>query len=235
MTKLGDDRDQKAAGKGPAQESESFASWSQLHPLMANPAAAMAAATAIGIGLTTQIAGAFFGALQGAMEASNRLGAGAGSPSARAPHSEEAGMPTPTAAEAETVVPERPEAVGEAAVAAKLAAETPVAKKPVARRAGAKRAAKADPAEAKAEPIATSPAKVEPAEVLPVADPVDDLKRISGIGPKLEKVLNGMGVTSVAQIAAWKKTDIARFDKKLGFQGRISRDDWVGQAKALMH
>ena len=37
-----------------------------VHPLMAHPAAAMAAATAIGFGVSTQMAGAFFGALQGA-------------------------------------------------------------------------------------------------------------------------------------------------------------------------
>jgi hypothetical protein len=46
-----------------------------LAPLMVNPAAAMAAATAIGFGFSTQMAGAFFGALQGAMEASNKLAA----------------------------------------------------------------------------------------------------------------------------------------------------------------
>lgn len=44
-----------------------------LPPLMVNPAAAMAAATAIGFGFSSQMAGAFFGALQGAMEASNKL------------------------------------------------------------------------------------------------------------------------------------------------------------------
>jgi NADH-quinone oxidoreductase subunit E len=46
-----------------------------LHQLMVHPAAAMAAATAIGFGFSTQMAGAFFGALQGAMEATNQLAA----------------------------------------------------------------------------------------------------------------------------------------------------------------
>jgi NADH-quinone oxidoreductase subunit E len=46
-----------------------------LHQLMVHPAAAMAAATAIGFGFSTQMAGAFFGVLQGAMEATNQLAA----------------------------------------------------------------------------------------------------------------------------------------------------------------
>jgi len=62
---------------------------------------------------------------------------------------------------------------------------------------------------------------------------VDDLKAISGIGPKLEKILNGLGYSTYAQIAALDKAQIARLDKQLGFSGRIGRDDWVGQAAAL--
>jgi NADH-quinone oxidoreductase subunit E len=61
----------------------------------------------------------------------------------------------------------------------------------------------------------------------------DDLKRISGIGPKLEQVLNGMGFHTYAQIAAWTAEDIARLDDHLKFGGRILRDDWAGQASAL--
>jgi NADH-quinone oxidoreductase subunit E len=61
----------------------------------------------------------------------------------------------------------------------------------------------------------------------------DDLKRISGVGPKLVQVLNSMGIHSFAQIAAWTAEDIARVDDQLKFGGRILRDDWVGQASAL--
>ena len=61
----------------------------------------------------------------------------------------------------------------------------------------------------------------------------DDLKLISGVGPVLEKKLNDFGVTQFAQIAAFKKADIAKLDEGLNFKGRIARDDWVKQAKAL--
>ncbi len=61
----------------------------------------------------------------------------------------------------------------------------------------------------------------------------DDLKGISGIGPKLEKVLNEQGITRISQIAAWGEADVASFDQALGLDGRIGRDDWVGQARKL--
>ena len=62
----------------------------------------------------------------------------------------------------------------------------------------------------------------------------DDLKKLSGVGPALEKKLNEAGVTSFAQIAAWGADDIAAFDEKLNFKGRIEREGWVDQAKALI-
>ena len=49
----------------------------------------------------------------------------------------------------------------------------------------------------------------------------------------LEKKLHEAGVTTFAQIAAWKKKDIAEFDEKLAFHGRIEREGWVEQAKEL--
>jgi NADH-quinone oxidoreductase subunit E len=61
----------------------------------------------------------------------------------------------------------------------------------------------------------------------------DNLKQISGVGPKLEKVLNENGITALSQIAAWNETEVAKFDKLLGLDGRIGRDDWVGQAGKL--
>lgn len=62
----------------------------------------------------------------------------------------------------------------------------------------------------------------------------DDLKRIKGIGPKLEKLCNSLGVTRFDQIAAWTQADIDEVDPYLdSFRGRILRDDWVGQAKIL--
>ncbi|MDR7035207.1 NADH-ubiquinone dehydrogenase [Mesorhizobium sp. BE184] len=61
----------------------------------------------------------------------------------------------------------------------------------------------------------------------------DDLKAIAGVGPKLEQVLNGFGVWTYRQIAAWKAEEIAWMEDALGFKGRIGRDDWLGQAARL--
>ena len=61
----------------------------------------------------------------------------------------------------------------------------------------------------------------------------DDLKLISGVGPKIEKTLNGLGIYTYAQVAAWKKAEREWVDGYLRFHGRIERDDWVRQAKAL--
>jgi large subunit ribosomal protein L21 len=40
-------------------------------------------------------------------------------------------------------------------------------------------------------------------------------------------------VTSYAQIAAWSEDDVAAFDEKLSFKGRIAREGWVAQAAEL--
>ncbi len=61
-----------------------------------------------------------------------------------------------------------------------------------------------------------------------------DLTRIKGVGPKLIAQLSELGVTRLAQVAAWDAAEIARIDSQLGrFAGRIERDDWVGQAQLL--
>ncbi|MGJ8622264.1 MAG: NADH-quinone oxidoreductase subunit E [Yoonia sp.] len=61
----------------------------------------------------------------------------------------------------------------------------------------------------------------------------DDLKRISGVGPKLETTLNELGFYHFDQIAAWTEAEIAWVDNRLKFKGRIVRDDWIGQAAEL--
>jgi predicted flap endonuclease-1-like 5' DNA nuclease len=62
----------------------------------------------------------------------------------------------------------------------------------------------------------------------------DDLKTISGVGPKLESLLNKNGVYYFWQVASWSPSDIDIIDERLDvFKGRISRDDWVTQAKQL--
>jgi predicted flap endonuclease-1-like 5' DNA nuclease len=62
----------------------------------------------------------------------------------------------------------------------------------------------------------------------------DDLKLIVGIGPVLERMLHQLGVGSYRQIARWTDRDIDAFDTRLPeFPGRIRRDAWVVQARAL--
>ncbi|MDF2231567.1 hypothetical protein P2H44_03280 [Albimonas sp. CAU 1670] len=63
----------------------------------------------------------------------------------------------------------------------------------------------------------------------------DDLKQIKGIGPKLERELNGMGLYTFAQMASLTEANLEWVDQNLtAFRGRSVRDDWVGQASALL-
>lgn len=62
----------------------------------------------------------------------------------------------------------------------------------------------------------------------------DDLKKITGVGPKLEETLNKLGVYNFSQVAAWSNDEIQWVDDTLSFKGRIDRDDWVGQASELL-
>jgi len=87
----------------------------------------------------------------------------------------------------------------------------------------------------KTEAAAETPAVETPAaSEAPAANFKDDVKLIGGVGPALEKKLAEAGVTSLNQIAQWTAEDIAAFDEKLNFKGRIDREDWVGQAKDLI-
>ena len=78
-----------------------------------------------------------------------------------------------------------------------------------------------------------APKKAAPAKAAPETAPADDLKKLSGVGPALEKKLNAAGVTTYAQVAGWKKADVAAMDEKLSFKGRIEREGWVAQAAKL--
>ena len=68
----------------------------------------------------------------------------------------------------------------------------------------------------------------------PGAGHTDDLKVIKGIGPKIEGVLNGLGITALEQIAALKSHEIEKVNDAIEFPGRIERDEWVSQAKDLV-
>ena len=60
-----------------------------------------------------------------------------------------------------------------------------------------------------------------------------DLKKLSGVGPALEKKLIAAGVTSLEQVAAWTEADVSKIDEELSFKGRIEREGWIAQAKEL--
>lgn len=123
----------------------------------------------------------------------------------------------------------------------------------------ARPASASSPAAAAPQAEAPAPAPAaEPAPAAPVSDPVvpaplsagegtrpagldgpreggaDDLKRIKGVGPKLERLLYSMGYYHFDQIAGWSAHEIAWVDENLqGFKGRVSRDNWVDQARLL--
>jgi NADH-quinone oxidoreductase subunit E len=61
----------------------------------------------------------------------------------------------------------------------------------------------------------------------------DDLKMISGVGPKIEGTLHELGIFTYAQVASWKQAEREWVDGYLNFKGRIDREDWVKQADAL--
>jgi len=117
------------------------------------------------------------------------------------------------------------------------------------------------PAVAEAEVVATGPAAAEPSDdateaeledaaaersrsvpmptfsEAPTAEipaVTDDLRRIRGIGPSMERTLQGIGIVSYRQLALLDGAELERVRGELtDFRGRIEREDWVGQARAL--
>lgn len=190
--------------------------------LFVHPVAGAAAMSALGIGLANHAFGVWLGALSGAAEASQRLM----QPliedfEARVEQFEDANSSSTKArATAKTMIAEAQSFAQEVTdIAAKEAATTAPA-------------------------VNVAPATSEAADVLLPEDfrqpkamdrpaKPSDLKAISGIGPKLEKVLNGLGIWTYAQIAAWSPQEIAWVDDYLSFNGRIGRDDWTAQAAVL--
>jgi predicted flap endonuclease-1-like 5' DNA nuclease len=68
----------------------------------------------------------------------------------------------------------------------------------------------------------------------PVDDTPDDLQRIKGIGPKIAAILDELGVRRFEQIAAWTPDNVDQINAQLRFRGRIEREAWIPQAKALL-
>ena len=117
---------------------------------------------------------------------------------------------------------------GRAAPAPAPAAETPAPKPAHAAKAAAESKGKPETDVAEAE--GTKPVQLEAAR----DGGPDDLKMIKGVGPKLEQLLHDLGFYHFDQIASWTADEVAWVDENLvGFKGRVSRDNWVDQAKTL--
>jgi NADH-quinone oxidoreductase subunit E len=74
---------------------------------------------------------------------------------------------------------------------------------------------------------------VQPEQVQRPTEGGDDLTAITGIGPRIAEVLNELGIWTYAQIAGWQPEHETWIENHLAFKGRVSREDWVGQASAL--
>lgn len=200
-----------AAGKASALPSEMASAVN----LFAHPFAGAAAMSAVGIGLASHAFGLWIGTVSGMAEASRRMFA----PFEDAP--EEKVASTPRDRTASTRAKSATKVLIEDAQSAALeiagVAVEPTAPAPVAVEA----------------PADLQPEDFRQPRSMPKPRKPDDLKAISGIGPKLEKVLNDLGVWTHAQIAAWTNEEIAWVDDFLSFRGRIGRDDWTGQAARL--
>jgi len=118
----------------------------------------------------------------------------------------------------------------------------PGAKPKTAAKAKAKPAAKAEDAPAKAEkpaakaaPKAAAKADKPAAKAAPKAKAAnDDLTQLNGVGPAYAKKLNEAGITSFAQVAAWKAADLDALDADIpGIKAKAETGDWVKQAKDL--
>lgn len=116
-----------------------------------------------------------------------------------------------------------------ASTATKAKSSTPAKKT-----AASKPAAKAETKPAAAKP-ATASADGKPATLSAPRDGgKDDLKNIKGVGPKIEGILNGMGIYHYDQIASWGRKEVKWVDEELSFKGRIDREKWIAQAKKLV-
>lgn len=201
-----------------------------LHPLMAHPTAAFAAATAIGFGLATHMTSVFLGSLHGALEASGKLARRLEEEQANAEaKGEDAGL----AAEPVVVADVRP------SKASRSRPATAQAAKPMALKPATANAAAAKPVTARRSSAAITTEAPKKAAAVTVAKTAkangraDDLKKIEGIGPKLEQVLNARGIRRFADLAALDAAELEALDAAIGLDGRAIRDDWAGQARKL--
>ncbi len=108
--------------------------------------------------------------------------------------------------------------------------ETPSEPEPEAETSAATEAEEVHPSEAMlAELEGVQPEQIEKPE-----NGGDDLTAITGIGPRIGEVLNELGIFAYSQIAAWTPENETWIENHLSFKGRVSRENWVEQAKALL-
>ncbi|NNE72783.1 MAG: hypothetical protein HKN26_03895 [Acidimicrobiales bacterium] len=84
-----------------------------------------------------------------------------------------------------------------------------------------------------AAPVKPEAANRPELDIAPAAH-ADDLKIVNGIGPKIERMLHGSGITAWEQLAELSESDVDRLEHDLGLSGRIGRDRWVSQANELI-
>ncbi|MBJ7253290.1 MAG: hypothetical protein JHD25_00770 [Sphingomonadaceae bacterium] len=112
-------------------------------------------------------------------------------------------------------------------------AKAPKAKAEKVEKAKAEKAPKAKAEKAPKAKAEKAP-KAKAAKLAPTSSIPDNLELIKGLGPKVNNLLKGLGVTSFAQVANWTDADVADIDAQLGaFAGRITRDNWIDQAQLL--
>ncbi|OCW58691.1 NADH-quinone oxidoreductase subunit E [Hoeflea olei] len=157
-------------------------------------------------------------------------GAKSASGNAKSPEATKAARPERDSTETDTKSPEKAKANVKAdAKTAETATDAP---KMSAARKASDTASDAEPAAAKAADVPSLDDKNRPAGIDKPENP-DDLKLISGVGPKIEGILHSLGIYTYQQVASWKKAERDWVDGYLKFKGRIDREDWVKQAKAL--
>ncbi|MEZ5817939.1 MAG: hypothetical protein R3D44_12740 [Hyphomicrobiaceae bacterium] len=153
-------------------------------------------------------------------------------------------LPRPTSPQPSDQVPARPASSSSAAASPRggLEAATATAAAMAAASAAARSiTSDTEPAERKAEPSTQAPTQSSvppssPASTVPARPAVsarDDLGRIKGITPEIERLLNTHGISRYGQIAKWSAGDIERLGRMLGHPGRIERENWVEQAHRL--
>ena len=183
--------------------------------LFAHPVAGAAAMSALGIGLANHAVGMWMGAFTGALEASQRM---------FQPFLDDLEAQTEAAAHSSKARKATETLIAEAQTFARDVTDIAAT--------ATEKAIGADAAEEPATAALMPEDFRQPKAIDKPAKP-SDLKAISGVGPKLEKVLNGLGIWTYGQIAAWTSEEVAWVEDYLSRAGRIGRDDWTRQAAAL--